>query len=178
MLNLSFMKFIQFSRSYRVKNTQRTVRLQFIEVAFLLFEVIQEKIHKQFLVLFLGDEDTKNVQFGPIFSTVTKSNFLNQLVQWSIAKKNPPADDIKYFLVSSLLCEFDFLISQSKQNILYSASVLQPLVILLDHSSALTQTLTINLSRLLKTLCVLLCRDTLLLNFTKQVLYLTYPTYV
>uniref|UniRef100_A0A5K3ESL5 Lysosomal trafficking regulator lyst n=1 Tax=Mesocestoides corti TaxID=53468 RepID=A0A5K3ESL5_MESCO len=86
------------------------------------------------------------------------------LVSWGIGS-DFPAKDVKIFVLNSLLREFEFLISQAKQQLLYSNGITQPLLKLLDQCPVVS----LSLSRLLHTLCVLMCRDPLLLEFTKQV---------
>ncbi|VDD80905.1 unnamed protein product, partial [Mesocestoides corti] len=116
------------------------------------------------LLLLFDEGDAGLLRFGPVLNTLVNSGFLMDLVSWGIGS-DFPAKDVKIFVLNSLLREFEFLISQAKQQLLYSNGITQPLLKLLDQCPVVS----LSLSRLLHTLCVLMCRDPLLLEFTKQV---------
>ncbi|VDM22099.1 unnamed protein product [Hydatigera taeniaeformis] len=109
-----------------------------------------------------------SLPLGPLASKLIDYNFLSKLVSWSATGEFVPSN-IKYFALQNLLLNFDFLISQAKQSLLFSTSILQPLLRLIVSCREFSEHLSEYLSRLLYTLSVLLCRDPILLEFSKQV---------
>lgn len=114
-----------------------------------------------------GEIVCDNLPLGPFAAELIKSDFLSRLLSWVLATECPP--NVKPLILDHLLRNFDFLISQAKQNLLFSNIVFQPIlkiiVLCLDFIDRFSE----NLSRLLRTLSVLLCRDPVLLEFSKQV---------
>nr|CDS22635.1 protein FAM160A1 [Echinococcus granulosus] len=105
---------------------------------------------------------------GPLASKLIDSKFLAKLVSWGSTEEFYPIS-LKYFVLQNLLRNFDLLISQAKQNLLFSIAIFQPLLKLIDLCREFPEYVSENLSRLLYTLSVLLCRDPVLLEFSKQV---------
>ncbi|KAL5112607.1 hypothetical protein TcWFU_007862 [Taenia crassiceps] len=117
---------------------------------------------------FCGGVVCDSLPLGPLASKLINCKFLAKLVSWGTTGGSVPSN-MKHFVLQNLLLKFDFLISQAKQSLLFSTAIFQPLLRLIDFCRSLSEHLSENLSRLLYTLSVLLCRDPVLLEFSKQV---------
>ncbi|VDL98475.1 unnamed protein product [Schistocephalus solidus] len=105
--------------------------------------------------------------FGPILVAFAKSAFLQQLVVWVDPARVPI--DIRSFLLRFIFLHLDLLISQAKQNVLHSPDVLRPILHLLVYTKHLQEVqFSQELSHLLKSLCVLLCRDSSVLKYSRK----------
>ncbi|VUZ55721.1 unnamed protein product [Hymenolepis diminuta] len=108
-----------------------------------------------------------NLPLGPLATKLIESDYLSKLVSWCSATECP--QETKRLILHRLLSNFDFLVSQAKQNLLFSNVIFQPILKLIDACQYLAERLSENLSRFLYTLSVLLSRDPVLLEFSKQV---------
>ncbi|VDN95970.1 unnamed protein product [Rodentolepis nana] len=108
-----------------------------------------------------------NLPLGPLATKLIESDFLSKLVSWCTALECP--QETNHLIIRHLLLNFDFLISQAKQSLLFSNVIFQPILKSIDACHDLADVFLDSLSRLLYTLSVFLCRDPILLEFSKQV---------
>ncbi|BHF61430.1 hypothetical protein SprV_0100440400 [Sparganum proliferum] len=105
---------------------------------------------------------------GPVLVAFTKSAFLQQLVAWVDPTRVPI--DIRSFLLRLVFLHLDLLVSQAKQDVLNCPEVLRPILQLLVYTRNLKEVeFSQELSLLLKSLCVLLCRDPFVLKNSEKV---------
>nr|VZI49607.1 unnamed protein product [Spirometra erinaceieuropaei] len=105
---------------------------------------------------------------GPVLVAFTKSSFLQQLVAWVDPTRVPI--DIRSFLLRLVFLHLDLLVSQAKQDVLNCPEVLRPILQLLVYTKNLKEVeFSQELSLLLKSLCVLLCRDPFVLKNSEKV---------
>nr|CDS27435.2 protein FAM160A1 [Hymenolepis microstoma] len=108
-----------------------------------------------------------NLPLGPLAIKLIESDYLSRLLSWCTALECP--QETNQLILHRLLENFDFLISQAKQSLLFSNVIFQPILKLIDACQDLADPFLGSLSHLLYTLSVLLCRDPILLEFSKQV---------
>ncbi|KAM7540340.1 hypothetical protein Aperf_G00000044976 [Anoplocephala perfoliata] len=114
-----------------------------------------------------GEIICDNLPLGPLAAELIESDFLSKLLSWVLATECP--SNVRPLLLDHLLRNFDFLISQAKQNLLFSSIVFQPILKVIYSCRDCSDRFSESVSRLLRTLSVLLCRDPILLEFSKQV---------
>ncbi|KAK4470412.1 hypothetical protein MN116_005615 [Schistosoma mekongi] len=109
---------------------------------------------------------------GSYLEAIIKNNVFESLLIWIEGNPTPKDEkliNIRNVLRGNLIVAFEQLITQSKQNVLLHRPILQPLChLLFKLSSQLRPSYDQLYGRLLHEVCILLCRNIQLLEFSKE----------